>query len=174
MADFKRTAFAAAAVGLADRFKIHFMSVTVDPGGKLAPNPYHLEMAAPEGLSTGGGAQAVQHVNLVPERGPAIVVGSANQKENVAEVRTHAYLLHQHAQRYGDDAFPIALADYDPVAGKLETFFGEQGLRVVKVDLPREPFVEPERKPGVSPLVVAVLVSALGVALVIVLLLLRR
>jgi hypothetical protein len=60
---------------------------------------YVVELLAPEGLSTGGGKQALQHVRLRPRReGYAdIVAGSVNLVEKHAELRTfeHALLVQQ-------------------------------------------------------------------------------
>jgi len=89
MEEEKRTVYTREAIGLADRFGAFLGSDRITTGTKVVPNDYHLELTAPEGMSTGGGAQAVQSIKLVPERGPAIVCGTANQKEKTAEIRTH-------------------------------------------------------------------------------------
>jgi hypothetical protein len=60
---------------------------------------YVVELLAPEGQTTGGGKQALQHIRLRPRReGYAdVVVGSVNPIEKHAELRTyeHAFLVHQ-------------------------------------------------------------------------------
>ena len=60
---------------------------------------YVVELLAPEGQTTGGGKQALQHIRLRPRRkGYAdVVAGSVNPVEKHAELRTfeHAFLVHQ-------------------------------------------------------------------------------
>lgn len=60
---------------------------------------YVVELLAPEGQTTGGGTQALQHIRLRPRRkGYAdVVAGSVNPVEKHAELRTfeHAFLVHQ-------------------------------------------------------------------------------
>ncbi len=60
---------------------------------------YAVELLAPEGQTTGGGKQALQHIRLRPRReGFAdVVAGSVNPIEKHAELRTfeHAFLVHQ-------------------------------------------------------------------------------
>lgn len=68
-------------------------------GFHIGGGQYVVELMAPEGLSTGGGKQALQHLRLRPLRqGYAILIaGSVNPLEKHAELRTfeHAFLLHQ-------------------------------------------------------------------------------
>lgn len=174
--EFKRTAFAMAAFDLAQRFKLRFLSEQIDTGTATLPNPTLLDMVAPDGLSTGGGTQALQHIRLVPERGPAILIGSANQKEQTAELRTHAYLVQQHAQRFGNQELPVPVAMYQPLMEKVAAFLEGEKLVVKTIDAAPAPApaVEPPRKSGVNPLIVGTLVAALAVALLAVALLLRR
>ena len=58
-----------------------------------------VELLAPEGQSTRGGKEALQHLRLRPRREgfSAIVAGSVNPLEKFAELRTfeHALLVHQ-------------------------------------------------------------------------------
>src|SRR5438105_4208852 len=75
-----QTQFAMRALGLAERFAQVCGAHGLDGDGVT----YRLELAAPEGPSTGGGKQAVQHVKLVPNRGTTIVIGQANQVEGRA------------------------------------------------------------------------------------------
>jgi hypothetical protein len=60
---------------------------------------YVVELLAPEGQTTGGGKQALQHIRLRPRReGYAdVIAGSVNPIEKHAELRTfeHAFLVHQ-------------------------------------------------------------------------------
>lgn len=68
-------------------------------GFHIGGGEYVVELMAPEGLSTGGGKQSLQHLRLRPRRqGYAVVIaGSVNPVEKHAELRTfeHALLVHQ-------------------------------------------------------------------------------
>jgi len=68
----------------------------------LAPGEYVPELTAPEGPSTGGGVQAMQHLRLVPRMAgfPTLVVGHANHAEGKAELRSYEHLAAIHAHRY--------------------------------------------------------------------------
>jgi hypothetical protein len=69
---------------------------------RIAPGDYSAELTAPEGPSTAGGVQAMQHLRLVPrEPGlPTLVVGHANHAEEKAELRTYEHLDAVHRQRF--------------------------------------------------------------------------
>jgi hypothetical protein len=69
---------------------------------RISPGDYSAELTAPEGPSTSGGVQAMQHLRLVPrEPGlPTLVVGHANHAEEKAELRTYEHLDAVHRQRF--------------------------------------------------------------------------
>jgi hypothetical protein len=130
MAEIKRTQFAMQALGLAELFQAMV-------GSKLLEGTVmcKIELATPDGPSTGGGAQAVQHIQLVPEDGtPNIVIGSANQKEKKSELRTFDRLVEQHSQRYKGTLFKVEQQPYEQLLVKMETFFKNQGFAVSRVD----------------------------------------
>src|SRR4051812_8683003 len=104
MAEQKRTQFAMKALGFAELFNIKIGDQKV-----TGTTVYRVEMSAPDGPSTGGGKQAVQHLKLVPEvEGDAVIVaGSANQLEKSAEIRTYEYLADLHAQRFKGAPIPL-------------------------------------------------------------------
>src|SRR4051794_31262203 len=68
-------------------------------GFRIGGGDYVVELMAPEGVSTGGGKQALQHLRLRPRRqGYAIIIaGNVNPIEKFAELRTyeHAFLVQQ-------------------------------------------------------------------------------
>ena len=69
----KYTQVAAQALSLAELFEARFAQ------GVAGPVPFRIELAAPDGPSTAGGKQALQHIKLVPlGGGPTIVIGSAS------------------------------------------------------------------------------------------------
>lgn len=68
-------------------------------GFHIGAGDYVVDLAGPEGQSTGGGAQARQHLRLVPRRkGYAVVVaGIVDPVTSTAELRTfeHVAILHE-------------------------------------------------------------------------------
>lgn len=134
MAEEKRTQFAMQALGFADLFNIKV-------GDQKVPG-YRVEMSAPDGPSTGGGKQAVQHVKLVPDggtgaSGAVVVAGSANQLEKSAEIRTYEHLADLHAQRFKGAKLPLDKSQYTVLVARMKSFFAEQGLHIVMLDAPR-------------------------------------
>ncbi len=69
---------------------------------RIGPGDYSAELTAPEGPSTAGGVQAMQHLRLVPGQAglPTLVVGHANHAEEKAELRTYEHLDAVHRQRF--------------------------------------------------------------------------
>src|SRR6185436_17825261 len=134
MADQSRTQFAMKAVSMADFFNAKIDDKRV--------SGYRVKLAAPEGQSTGGGKQALQHVSLIPDAGGAtITAGSANQVEKIAEIRTFDHLKQLHAQRFGKKSFPLDRVSYNELVKRMQVFFTEQKLTMVLIDaaaLPQE------------------------------------
>jgi hypothetical protein len=144
MADQKHTAFAMQAVGFADLFNVKVGDRKVDG--------HRVELSAPEGQSTGGGKQSLQHVKLIAPSGIVVVAGAADQVDKSAEIRTYEYLSELHAQRYKGARLPLDRAQYQALVGRMQAFFAEQGLRVVMLDAPH-PITGPTArmpKPGMS------------------------
>jgi translation initiation factor IF-2 len=132
MREKDRTQFAMRALTLADTFNVMLKDERV-----RGPITYRVELSAPDGPSTAGGKQAVQHVKLVPEGGGATVVaGSANQAEGWAELRMFEHLQILHAQRYKGAEVPINRVQYTQLLGKLQAFFDERGLHVRRARMP--------------------------------------
>jgi hypothetical protein len=81
---------------------------------RIHPGDYRAELTAPEGPSTGGGVQAMQHIRLLSQDPalPTLVAGSANHAEERAELRTFEHLDAVHWRRFKK---PIAIdrAQYD-------------------------------------------------------------
>lgn len=128
----KHTVFAMKALSLADMFKA---AVGERPVGQATS--YRAEMAAPEGPSTGGGKQAVQHIRLVAESGAAtLVAGSANQVEGAAELRSYEYLQWMHAQRFKGAPLPLEKAEYDAFLQRCQKFLANSRLKTRIVQPP--------------------------------------
>lgn len=153
-----RTQFAMQALTLADTFNMMMSGERVK-----GPINYRVELSAPDGMSTGGGKQATQHVKLVPEGGGATVVaGSANQAENWAELRTFQHLQVAHAQRFKGAEVPVNRVQYNELLQKLREFFTTRGLTVRTAPLPAG--VAVEQRAGASGMVVIALVLVAALA----------
>jgi len=128
----ERTQFAMQAIGLAELFRY-----IIGPMRISAPVPYRVELSAPEGPSTGGGKQSVQHIKLIPEHGgTTIVAGAANPVERSVELRSWNRLAEIHAQRFKGRRLPLDQMQYGQLLGKMREFFAAQGLPVVVLDSP--------------------------------------
>ena len=90
-----RTSFALQATALASHFNDLFAKVKI-PGGFVAT------LTAPDGPSTGGGKQSLQHITLMGG-GVSVVMGHLDTREMKAVLRTYA---HVKKQRRGQ---PLAL-----------------------------------------------------------------
>jgi hypothetical protein len=98
---------------------------------RIGPNGYVPDMTAPDGPSTGGGAQATQHLMLLPpeERLPKLVVGRANKQEGTADLRTWEYLDGLCRSRFKQGA-PVDREAYEQFLESARSFLAESGLRV--------------------------------------------
>src|SRR4051812_3348187 len=116
MAEQKQTRFALAAVGFAEVFNVVI--------GKGSVSGHRIELSAPDGLSTGGGAQSVQHIKLIPSDGGSVIVaGSADPVGRSAELRSFAYLGALHAQRYKGAPLALDPAEYAALLKQMQKFF---------------------------------------------------
>jgi hypothetical protein len=131
-----RTQFAQRAITIAEAFGGQVGAVPVE-----GPISYRCEMVVPEGLSTGGGARSVQHLRLVPiaASGSAIVIGSCDQIEMTAILRTWELLNEQYMQRYKGAKLPVDAVEYGKLLERIDAFFRERTMRVDKLDIDRAP-----------------------------------
>jgi hypothetical protein len=90
----------------------------------IAPGDYVPELTTPEGPSTAGGKQAMQHLRLAPRHAgfPILVAGRANHAKGNAELRSYEYLAAIHRQRYRR---PLALdrTGYEQFLAVAKSFF---------------------------------------------------
>jgi hypothetical protein len=143
----KQTMFGGKAVAMADVFKY-----TVGKDRLEGSVNYTVQMAAPEGESTGGGLAAMQHIALVPEGGgPSVVIGSANQATGRAELRTYAVVAEAYRNRFKGTAFPTVRWKYDDLLKKLRGVLDGQNLQVTVVDAPRRVFLDSGVPPVLHP-----------------------
>jgi hypothetical protein len=128
-----RTQFSIQASTLADSFR--------ETVGRLrvAPHGYGPDMTAPEGQSTGGGVQAMQHLRLVPPEPnmPTLLVGHANQRDRAAELRTWEHVDAIYRERF-KQGVPLDPAAYQEFLQSAQGFLAACGLRVTVVPTPDE------------------------------------
>jgi hypothetical protein len=162
-----QTFHALQASDLAKAMNEAFQKVRVQPGD------YRPELTEPDGPSTGGGVQAMQHLRLVAgEQGlPTLVIGHANHAEGKAELRTYEFVDAIHRERFGR---PLVLdrPAYDAFIGFAQQVFGALRLQTTIVS-PPEPVVpiapvamSTIRRPTQKAMTLAVVV-AVGMALAI-------
>jgi hypothetical protein len=121
----KYTQVAAKAVSLAELFEARFEQ------GLDGPVRFRVELSAPDGPSTAGGKQAMQHIKLIPADGAAtIVIGSANTTRQVAEIRTFEHVAELFAQRYRGARLPIDVTRYRDLTQALASFFKAMKMTV--------------------------------------------
>jgi hypothetical protein len=104
---------------------------------RIEPGEYAPELTTPQGPSTAGGIQAMQHLRLVPGQAghPTLVVGHANHAEGTAELRTYEYVDAVHRQRFRK-ALALDRPSYEDLLGLAKTLFGALGLRTSVVGPP--------------------------------------
>jgi hypothetical protein len=164
----KRTMFAQQAVDFKDYFEMMFTNIVVS--GDV---PRKVALAAPEGISTGGGKQSLQHILLKPEMEGAstLTAGWIDRAQGTAQLRTYEYLVEQHRQR--GRALQLDPATYQVFFEKAQKFLDQEKLPV-KIASSASPAGGPSAavstKKGLSPLVllIIVLVLLLLLALVVV------
>lgn len=140
MAQMQRTMIAAQAVGLADYFKFLVGNKHKLSSGHVA------ELSAPEGESTEGGKQALQHIKLVAQQGGAtIVIGHVNTVDKKAEINTYNRTQGILSARFGNAGL-IDAKEYEGLVGAMQALFAERGLVVVMLeDRPAAaPVVQPD------------------------------
>jgi hypothetical protein len=132
MAQAKHTMFAGMAVGLAELFKHSVGKKRLEGTTGVS---YSVELSAPDGPSTAGGKQAVQHVKLVPEHGgPTLLIGTANAVEKIAELRTFKQVDEMHRQRFKGAPFDADLGQYEALVDACKAFFTEYKYQVTLLD----------------------------------------
>ena len=137
---------------------------------RIAPGDYAPELMAPQGPSTAGGVQAMQHLRLVARQAgqPTLVVGYANHAEGKAELRTYDYVGAVYRQRY-HRPLDLDRAAYDAFLGFAKQVFSALHLQTTIVGPPADfgedaPGASPRR--GIAKAAVVALVVALLAAFV--------
>jgi hypothetical protein len=128
-----RTQFSIQASTLADSYRSTVGRLRVGPHG------YCPDMTAPDGPSTGGGVQAMQHLRLLPPQPnmPTILVGHANQRDRGAELRTWEHVDAICRERFKQGA-PFDPAAYQEFLQAAQGFLAACGLKVSLAPTPEE------------------------------------
>jgi hypothetical protein len=131
MAVPRHTIFASQALGLAAMFQ------ALTSKHRLGGSPAYLpQLAAPDGPSTAGGKQALQHVSLIPEGGgDTIVIGNANTVEKRAELRSYRHVARTYSQRWKGAGLPFEKDPYEELIRQIQAFFSSQSFTVTVIDL---------------------------------------
>jgi len=153
------TQFAMKALDFAGIFNTVVGSVPIEgTDGK----PFTVELSAPDGPSTGGGKQSVQHVK-VSRPGLVLVAGSADQVAKTAELRSYDYLAALHAQRFRGEALPLSRASYDDFCKRARELFATQALALVVHEAAPVPAAAPQRGRNNTTLFLVAVLIAIGV-----------
>jgi hypothetical protein len=147
----------------------------------VAPGNYVPEILAPDGPSTAGGVQSRQPMRLVPrvQGFPILVIGAANPREGVAELRTFDCVDAIHRHRF-KRPLPIDRGSYDRMLTETERLLETVGLKttlVIEAPLASSfppPPMPPARSNAVAAFVAGVLVMGLVAAFVIIWILRQR
>ncbi|MDB5217858.1 MAG: hypothetical protein JWO86_5785 [Myxococcaceae bacterium] len=98
-----------------------------------------VELTAPEGMSTGGGKQVLQHLRLRPTRqGHAVLVGGVvNAVTKTAELRDHAHMDMIYRARFGRP-LEITAAEWEQFLRKAEVVLRQEQIHTARVAAPRD------------------------------------
>jgi hypothetical protein len=121
-----QTEYSRTATQFAERYRMVLGPV------RVGPHAYAPDMTKPEGPSTGGGVQSLQHLLLKPtDKGlPTLVIGHADVKAGTAELHTYARAdaLFRSRSEHGTTA--LDPADYGRFLETARSYFAACGMRV--------------------------------------------
>ncbi|HVH46124.1 MAG TPA: hypothetical protein VM925_27430 [Labilithrix sp.] len=147
-------------VSLAESVTEAFRDVAI---GRAA---YAVELMAPEGMSTGGGKQALQHLRLRPRHpGFAVLVaGTVNPVEQRAELRDYEHVAALHHARF-KGPLDFGRDEWEHFLRRAEVVLQSSGIQSMRAPPPRELLDEQRRSmqrvsKGALALLVAVLLAA--------------
>lgn len=123
-----RTRLAKKFVSLADDVNEEFKDFTIGAGA------WGVELTAPQGMSTGGGKQALQHLRMRPRRSgySVLVGGTANQVEKSAELRDYAHMCMMHEVRFRK-RLEISQSEWEQFLRKAEVVLREADMQCERV-----------------------------------------
>jgi hypothetical protein len=131
--DALRTRLARKFVSLADTMNEAFNGFAIGAGA------WNVELTVPQGMSTGGGKQALQHVRLVPRRPGynVFVAATVNQVERRADLRDFDHVAIMHEVRHRA-ALEISPQEWEQFLRKAEVVLNGAGIQSMRTPPPRE------------------------------------
>lgn len=120
-----QTQYSVQATDLAESFR------TTLGRARIGPHGYTPDMTAPEGPSTGGGVQAMQHLRLLPPQPnmPTLIIGHLHQRDGTAELRTLDHVDAICRDRFKRGAM-LDPGQYGQFLQSAEAFLAAGGLRI--------------------------------------------
>lgn len=154
----------------------HSVAKTINEGFedfRLGAGAWQVELSTPEGQSTAGGKQALQHLRLVPTRPgySALVVGTVNGLLSTAELRTFEHVAMTHEVRF-QRPLEITSEEYDDFLKKSDVILNLCRIKGSRVPPPEALIAEAKAATNASKSsrnvkIVALLVALLVVAMVV-------
>jgi hypothetical protein len=128
-----RTRLAKKFVSLADDVNEEFSEFAIGAGAG------GVGLTAPQGMSTGGGKQALQHLRMRPRRAgySVLVGGTVNQLEKSAELRDYEHICIMHESRFRK-RLEITENEWEQFLRKAEVVLREAEVQCERVGPPKE------------------------------------
>ena len=148
------------------------LSETVKEGFEdfhMGGGDYVVELAMPEGNSTGGGAQARQSIRLIPRRKnyAIVVVGTVDPVTSTAELRTYEHVAIVHELRFRQP-IEISPEEYDDFLAKADVVLNLARVKAKRVPATAELLAQRKASRRVStPMLLVFLMVMLLAALVV-------
>jgi hypothetical protein len=160
--DALRTRLARKFVSLADTMNEAFNGFAIGAGA------WNVELTVPQGMSTGGGKQALQHIRLVPRRPGynVFVAGTVNQVERRADLRDFDHVAIMHEVRHRS-ALEISPQEWEQFLRKAEVVLNGAGIQSMRTPPPRELLEQRRSAQRVSKGAIVALVVVLLLAAVV-------
>ena len=131
--DNLRTRQAQKFVTLADSVTESFQDFAIGSGA------WAVELTQPQGPSTGGGQQALQHLRMRPRRNgfSVLVAGAVNPITKLAELRDHDHISAMHDMRHRQP-LQITRQEWEQFLRKAEVVLNGAGIQSMRTPPPRE------------------------------------
>jgi hypothetical protein len=157
-----RTRLARKFVDLADSVTDAFRDFTIGGGA------WGVELTAPEGMSTGGGKQALQHLRLRPRRRghDVLVGGSVDQVAGSAALRTYEHVAIAHYVRFRRN-LDISGQEWEQFLRKAEVVLEGAGLTTTRTAPPPDLVEQRRRMIPISPRATAFFVVVVVLAVIV-------
>ncbi len=151
--DQLRTALAKKFVSLADDVNEAFGDFHIGGGD------YVVELTHPQGPSTGGGRQSLQHLRLRPRRPgyPVIVGGSVDGVNKRADLRDFAYVHIVHTLRF-ESPLDLNEAEWEQFLRKAEVVLKQSEITTRRIPPPRDLLQQASAKKISRPMLAAFIV----------------